>query len=428
MRHYISEVELDNGARGLFINVPDASVMTFNISFRAGEYLVPEEKWEVPHLMEHLILGANKQFPRGRDFQADFERNGAYSNASTGTYDITYESECADFEWKRILDRMIIPLTEPLFLEDEYKAEFGNVREELTARSNNHFRHLSLALREAYGYRSTTYQNRLELMKNVELEDLIGHYKETHYTSNMRFVIAGKLSPARREHIKTRLSSIELPEGDGRKVLPVEKPIGLKKPLFIANDTVDNFYFYLDTFMKRRMSDKELHAMSLVNSMLTETLHSRILGAAREHGLVYGMNSNIHFDMNCTNWWFGAQVQPKNAAKLFEIMIKEINEVKNGKITRDDLKAAKQYRLGRFQRDVQTIAGLSGGYMGRYFFEDVVEEYTKTPEHIRSVTKAQIVNGVNELFAEDNWGLGILGGVDRKPANKLARQINVLWQ
>lgn len=428
MRHYISEVELDNGARGLFINVPDASVMTFYISFRAGEYLVPEEKWEVPHLMEHLILGANKQFPRGRDFQADFERNGAYSNASTGTYDITYESECADFEWKRILDRMIIPLTEPLFLEEEYRAEFGNVREELTARSNNHFRHLSLALREAYGYRSTTYQNRLELMKNVELEDLIDHYKETHYTSNMRFVIAGKLSPSRREHIKARLSSIELPEGEGRKDLPVEKPKGLKKPLFIANDTVDNFYFYLDTFMKRRMSDKELHAMSLVNSMLTETLHSRILGAAREHGLVYGMNSNIHFDMNCTNWWFGAQVQPKNAAKLFEIMIKEINEVKNGKITRGDLKAAKQYRLGRFQRDVQTIAGLSGGYMGRYFFEDVVEEYTKTPEHIRSVTKAQIVNGVNELFAENNWGLGILGGVDRKPANKLARQINVLWQ
>ncbi|MBI5357325.1 insulinase family protein [Candidatus Saccharibacteria bacterium] len=428
MRHYVSETELSNGARGLFINVPDASVMTFYISFRAGEYLVSEDKWEVPHLMEHLILGANKSYPRGRDFQADFERNGAYSNASTSTYDITYEAECADFEWKRILERMILPLTEPLFLEEEFHAEVGNVKEELTARSNNHFRHLSLALREAYGYRSTTYQNRLELIKNVELEDLIDHYKKTHYTSNMRFVIAGKLSPNRRSHIKSRLSSIELPGGKGRKKLPIEKPKGLKKPLFISNDTIENFYFYLDTFMRRRMSDKELHAMSLVNSMLTETLHSRILGAAREHGLVYGMNSNIHFDQNCTNWWFGAQVQPKNASKLFDIMIKEINEVKNGKITRDDLKAAKQYRLGRFQRDVQTVSGLSAGYMGRYFFEDVVEEYTKTPEHIRSVTKSQIVKGANDLFAENNWGLGILGGVDRRPANRLAKQISVLWQ
>lgn len=428
MRHYVSETELSNGARGLFINVPDASVMNFYISFRAGEYLVPKEKWEVPHLMEHLILGANKSYPRGRDFQADFERNGAYSNASTGPYDITYEAECADFEWKRILDRMILPLTEPLFLEEEFHAEVGNVREELTARSNNHFRHLSLALREAYGYRSTTYQTRLELMSNATLDDLVEHYKKTHYTSNMRFIIAGKLSPNRREHIKAKLSDIALPEGEGRKELPVEKPKGLKKPLFISNDTVDNFYFYLDTFMKRRMTDKELHAMSLVNSMLTETLHSRILGAAREHGLVYGMNSNIYFDMNCTNWWFGAQVQPKNAAKLFEIMIAEINKVKGGKITRDDLKAAKQYRLGRFQRDVQTVAGLCGGYMGRYLFEDAVEEYTKTPEHIRSVTKAQIVNGVNELFSEDNWGLGILGGVDRRPANKLSKQISVLWQ
>jgi predicted Zn-dependent peptidase len=91
MKHVVTEVILTNGIKGLFIHVPDASVMTFEVNFRAGEYLVPTKKWEAPHLMEHVLLGANEMIPKARLFQAEFEKNGAYSNASTGTYDITYE-------------------------------------------------------------------------------------------------------------------------------------------------------------------------------------------------------------------------------------------------------------------------------------------------------------------------------------------------
>ena len=96
--------------------------------------------------MEHVLLGANELIPKARDFQAEFEKNGAYSNASTGVYDITYEAECADFEWERILELMLVAITKPLFLRDEFKAEYGNVKDELTARSNNHFRTLSLTV------------------------------------------------------------------------------------------------------------------------------------------------------------------------------------------------------------------------------------------------------------------------------------------
>src|SRR5690606_12905099 len=169
--------------------------MTLEIDFRAGEYLVEDAKWEAPHLMEHVLLGANKQFPKARVFQAEFEKNGAYNNASTSSYDITYEAECADFEWERALDLTMMAIAEPLFLEEEFIAEFGNVREELSARSNNHFRHLSLALRETYGFKAKTDNARLEIMDNVTLDDVNDHYKRTHTTSNMRFVIAANITP-----------------------------------------------------------------------------------------------------------------------------------------------------------------------------------------------------------------------------------------
>src|SRR3954468_17701311 len=151
MKHTVSEVSLKNGSKGLFVHIPSASVMTFDINFRAGEYLVNPEKWEVPHLMEHVLLGANELIPRARDFQAELEKNGAYSNATTSVYDISYEAECADFEWDRVLGLLLVAITRPLFLEEEFQAEFGNVQEEMAARANNHFRRLSLEMRKNLG-------------------------------------------------------------------------------------------------------------------------------------------------------------------------------------------------------------------------------------------------------------------------------------
>lgn len=427
MKHIVSEISLPNGVKGLLVNVPDAQVMNYYVSFRAGEYLMPLDKWEAPHIMEHLLLGANKKIPRARDFQADFEKNGAYSNASTGVYDITYEAECADFEWKRILDRMVLAITEPLFLDDEYKAEVGNVREELTARSNNHFRHLSLALKKAYGLRSVTYQERLKLMENVKLEDLLKHYKNTHTSSNLRFVIAGNINTRRASHIKSVFNKIALPKGRGRKQLPEDTPKGLGKPLFISNDTVDNYYFYIDTFLSRRMSDEQLYAMSLLNSLLTETLYSRIWGTARERGLLYGMSSNIAYDEGYTNWWFGAQVRPDNARAVMSIIMAELSKVFEGKISANDVKSARQYRLGRFQRGAQTVSGIAHFYMGRYFLEDYIDDFYSTPERIKAVTKSQMVSSAKELFREKCWGFGVLGGTDARQVEMLHKQIAPLW-
>ncbi len=427
MKHNVSELVLPNGARGLLVHVPDATVMTFDVNFRAGDCYAPPDKWETAHLMEHVLLGANKLIPKARTFQAEFEKNGAYSNASTSSYEITYESECAELEWDRILDLLLVAVTKPLFLQEEFDAEFGNVREELTGRSNNHFRHLSLALRNKYGFKMLTDQARLKLMDNVNLNDIRGHYKRTHTSSNMRFVIAGKLLPERRKQIKEILSSIELPKGKGRLELPEETPRGLAKPLYIHNNTVDNLYFYLDTFMGRRLRDPEVDALGLVNTMLTETLYSLILGTARERGLVYGMSSGFGQTKASSGWWIGAQVLPKNAQPLLDIVIKELRSVFKSKLKEEDVAAAKQYSLGRYQRSGQTVGGTAAGYSYRYFFDDEIDDYYKVPERIKAVSRNRIVNVMEELFAEKTWGLGVLGNVGEEFATKMSKQLKILW-
>lgn len=427
MKHIVTEVTLKNGAKGLLIHIPDASVMSFEFNFRAGEYLVSPEKWETPHLMEHMLLGANERYPKSRLFQAEIEKNGAYSNASTSVYEISYEAECADFEWDRILDLMLLAIAKPLFLADEFDAEVGNVREELTARSNNHFRHLSLALREKYGFMAKTDEERLKLMDNVTVSDVREHYERTHTTRNMRFIIAGNLTPKRYDAVVEALENIELRTGTSRIDLPNERPKSQKSPVYIPNKTVKNLYFYIDSFMLRRMTERETDALNLVNTMLTETLYSKILGTARERGLVYGMSSGFGQAKLSSNWWFGAQVSQRNAPALFEIIVDELNNIFRGEIAAEDIEAAKAYALGRFQRSAQTVAGVAGGYSGRYFFDEVLDDYYQVPRRIKDVTKNDIVEIATAFFAEQIWGLGVLGNCEKSFANELYKQIEPLW-
>lgn len=428
MKHTVSELVLKNGAKGLLVHVPDASVMSFELNFRAGEYLVDEKKWETPHLMEHILLGANEQFPKARYFQAEIEKNGAYSNASTGVYDITYEAECADFEWDRILGLMLVAVTKPLFLQEEYEAEFGNVREELSARSNNHFRHLSLALRKEYGFMAKTDQERLKLMDNVNIDDVRNHYKKTHTSRNLRFIIAGNITPRRHDAIVATLENIALPMGHGRLALPNERPQTQVKPLYIHNKTVKNIYFYVDSFMNRRMDEYESDALGLVNTMLTETLYSKILGTARERGLVYGMSSGFGQTKQASNWWFGAQVSRKNAPALFDIMVGELGKVFDGEIAAEDIEAAKAYSLGRFQRSAQTVGGTAAGYSSRYFFDEVVEDYYQVPKRIKAITKDSIVDISRGMFKDDIWGIGVLSNCEKELVKDLHSQLSQLWE
>lgn len=427
MKHTVSEVVLKNGAKGLLLHIPHASVMSFDINFRAGEYLVQADKWEVPHLMEHVLLGANELIPRARDFQAELEKNGAYSNATTGVYDITYEAECADFEWDRVLGLLLIAITKPLFLEEEFAAEFGNVQEEMAARSNNHFRRLGLEMREQMGLIAKTDAERLELMGNVGVADVREHYTRTHFAPNMRFLIAGNLSAARRKSMVKLLESIDLPAKGRRFALPEEKARRLTRPVYVPNDTVENLFFYIDTFIKRRLSEAETDSLGLANTMLTETLYSRILGTARERGLVYGMNSGLSNTKSASNWWFGAQVSDKNAQALLKITVNELRKVMAGDIPEKEIKATKQYALGRFQRSAQTVGGTAAGYAGRYFFDGEIENYYRIPERIKAVTKRSIIEVARDMFADDVWGFGVLGNCGEAFTETLREDISSLW-
>src|SRR4051812_5942788 len=78
LKHTIEEIKLKNGARGLLIDVPGATVMSSQFQFRAGNRYAKDKSIEqVAHIMEHMAFGANARFKDEHAFEADFTKNGA---------------------------------------------------------------------------------------------------------------------------------------------------------------------------------------------------------------------------------------------------------------------------------------------------------------------------------------------------------------
>lgn len=426
MKHTVNELILKNGARGLVIDVPGAQVMSTQFHFRAGNRFVRDKAiHETAHIMEHMAFGANKRCKDAQDYEAEFTKNGAYHNAFTSDTSMVYEAECAKFEWDRVLDLQRTAITEPLFLEDEFVSERGNVKSELTGYLNSPDRLLWPRMAQELGEDSLTFPERLAVLNDIKLADIKEHYKRTHTAGNMRFVVAGDFS---REQGKLYdlLNAWELPEGE-RLPIPVDE-LHSAGAFLIRRKDAPNLTFGFSVNVSRRLSDEEDNAMDFLNHILTGTLRSRILGRARKKGVVYSMFSDTSTFEHNSSWDFGAQANIDTVDQLIDIMVEEVAAVLAGKLDDSEVEAAKSYALGRHQMGAQTVGRINNWYAGRYFFDGKIEDFMKQPETINAVTKEQIIDIARQFFEANCWTFGAYGNSDIAFVRELASKLEPLFE
>ncbi len=400
MRHSVEEVALKNGAKGLLIDIPGASVMDTRVQFRAGiRYAKTPDVYEIAHVVEHLSFGANAKYRSEQSYEADFTKNGAYHNAWTSDYSVCYETECADFEWERILELKRIAITSPRFNEEELKSEKSTVRAELTGYLNDYNRLLWPRLQKAIGEDSPTFSERIKTISNIELKDIREHYRRTHTAKNMRFIIAGQIGRSRKRQIIRMLENWELKEGERFKIPRDE--LHAADPIAIRRKDANNITFGFSYITPRHLDSAEVQAMNCLNHILTGTMNSKIFGQARKRGLAYGMGSSLMSGKHLTSWDFDGEVNTENSIELFDLTQKELAKVLNGELSDDDIEAAKSYAIGRYQMGAQTVGQIADYYSDTYFQSGEISRYDLIPDVIKSLKKATIIDLARE-FAGTN--------------------------
>ncbi|MDO4759323.1 MAG: pitrilysin family protein [Candidatus Saccharibacteria bacterium] len=422
MKHSVEEITLKNGAQGLLIDIPDASVMNTKVQFRAGmRYAKRPELHEIAHVVEHLSFGANARYKDEQAYEAEFTKNGAYHNAWTSDFSVCYETECADLEWERILDLKKVAITSPRFNEAELKSEKGNVRSELTGYMNDYARLLWPRLQKAIGEEAPDLQERIKTIGNIELKDIREHYRRTHTANNMRFVIAGKIKHRKKELIRL-LESWELAPGQ-RFDIPKDE-LHSSDAILIRRKDASNITFGFSFVTPRRLDPTEIQTMCCLNHILNGTMNSKIFGQARKCGLIYGMGSGLSSSAHYASWDFDGEVNLESSTELFELIQQELIKVLNGELEDGDIEAAKSYALGRYQMGAQTVAQVSDFYSDAYFLTGEIEKYENLPAIIRRIDKPTMVELAREFANSGIHAFVAVGSVEKAIINQLASKLH----
>lgn len=424
MKHSVEEVSLKNGARGLLIDVPGASVMDTRVGFRAGiRYAKTPELYEIAHVVEHLSFGANAKYRDEQSYEADFTKNGAYHNAWTSDFFVCYETECADFEWERILDLKRIAITSPRFNEEELKSEKSTVRSELTGYLNDYSRLLWPRLQKGIGEDSPTFSERIKTISNIELKDIREHYRRTHTAKNMRFIIAGQLNRGRKKQIIRMLEDWDLKEGERFKIPHDE--LHAADPILIRRKDASNITFGFSYVTPRHLSADEYEAMGCLNHILTGTMTSKIFGQARKHGLTYDMGSSTANGKHFASWDFEGEVNTENAEALFDLARKELAKVLNGEIKDTDIEAAKSYALGRYQMGAQTVGQIADYYTETYFTAGEIASYDSFPEIIKKMDKSDLINLAREFVGTGVQAFAAVSSEEKQLITELGEKVKL---
>ena len=422
MKHSVEEIQLKNGAKGLLINIPGASVMSTRIQFRAGMlYARNKEVYEIPHLVEHLAFGANSKFKDEQAFEAEFTKNGAYHNAWTSDISVCYETECADFEWERIMDLQQVSICEPRFNDEELKSEKANVRSELTGYLNDYYRVLWPRVQQAVGEDILDLSERIKTISNIELKDIREHYRRTHTAKNMRFIIAGRIR-GRKRKIMRMLENWNLKEGREFEIPTAD--LHTSEAVSIRRKDASNITFGFSLVTPRHLDPEEVFAMNCLNHILNGTTNSKIFGAARKRGLVYGMGSSIASNAHNSYWDFDGEVNIENAEELFNLIQIELMKTLNGEILDMDFLAAKSYALGRLQMGAQTPAQIADYYADGYFTNGTVEKYYNMSNIIKSIDKFKMIELAREFAGSGIKGFAAVSSVEKAVISDLETKLN----
>lgn len=422
MRHSVEEIQLKNGAKGLLINIPGATVMATRVEFRAGMlYAKNKNIYELPHVVEHLAFGANAKYRNEQAFEAEFTKNGAYHNAWTSDISVCYETECADFEWDRIMELQRVSICEPKFNEEELKAEKANVKSELTGYMNDYYRLLWPRVQQAVGEDVLDVSQRRETIANIELKDIREHYRRTHTAKNMLFIIAGKIR-GRKKKIIRALEAWPLKEGEKFEI-PISN-LHSSEAVSIRRKDASNITFGFSLVTPRHLSIREEFAMNCLNHILNGTTNSKIFGTARKRGLVYGMGSSLASNSNSSYWDFDGEVNEENAEELFSLIQAEMMKALNGEISDEDFEAAKSYALGRFQMGAQTVGQIADYYAENYFVSEEVEKYDNVPSLIQATKKSDMIDLAREFAGSGIKGFAAVSSVEKALISSLENRLN----
>jgi len=420
------KTKLQNGLRVITVPVKNANSVTVLILVGTGSKYETKDINGISHFLEHMFFKGTKKRPNTLAISETLDRIGGQYNAFTSKEVTGFWAKVDKKHTDVALDWISDIFLNSKFEKEELEREKGVVVEELNMYLDTPTSYVSELFEDLlYGDQPAGWRivGEKETIMNFNREKLLDYYHNNYSNENTVVCVAGSIDAKEFEgKIKKYFSRIELRKHSKK---PITKEAQSKPGVLIHYKKTDQTHFCLGV-RAYDMYDPRRYTLSLMAVILGGNMSSRLFISVRErNGLGYYVHTSV--DATTDTGYLVTQTGIKNDSleKAIMLILKEYKDLKNNKITEQELKKAKDYVRGTMSLSLDATDSQASFYAS----QEVMGEKVLTPEEKLKMIDKVSVNDIKEvaedIFLNGKLNLSVIGPFEEKEKKNLEKILKI---
>ena len=405
---------LSNGLKIVTFDMPHMQSVALGIWINTGSRFENKHNNGVAHFLEHLLFKGSFRFSC-RKIKESLEGRGGSLNGFTSEELCCYLVKLPFKYLNLALDILSDMVLNPLLNQEDIEKEKNVIIEEIKMHRDLPQSYVHELLDGLLWPGETLGKSILGTSDSITAmsrKDLL-EFKQKNYTpANIVIAACGNLKhQVLLEQAKDIFkSSKQNTRSRFKKIKPYRKTPRIK---LLVKET-EQTHFSLG-FHGLRRSDDNRFALALLNVILGANMSSRLFNEVREKkGLAYQINSQVKYLFDTGSLVINAGVDNDNAIEALQVILKELDKIKQDLVSESEFKRAKEFYLGQLAISLEDTLehmlwiGESVATLDRIFeLNEVIEDIKQIePKDLRDLAK--------EVFKVNDRNLAIIGPLKEK--------------
>ena len=400
------EEVLPSGLRIVALENPGSNTVSVNVFIAAGSLDESPQTAGLAHFYEHMFFRGTPTLS-GLAFKKAIEDRGGLTNASTAKDMTHYFITLPSAEAERGLELLADALIRPELAQSGIDIERDVVLEEYRICENNPGR---IAMDKLYNlaYGEHPYSQSpigtKERIKAFQQVDFVKWKNQEYGPSRCTVVVVGNIDAQRTaQKAKFLFAPFKGSEARKRDLIPPPEPPA-EPVLSEGNGPIGAAMVMLGFPAPSAHDGKDVYGMDVLSFMLGQGPHSKLYRKmVKEDELVNSVDVAYLTPRQRGLMIVSAVGETKQAAEIRNAIIKEIEAIKAGDFTPEDLRRAKAHLLQSFLQNNETNSG-KADTIGFYSALGVPDFWKNYPEEVENVTAEDVVAAAEKYLGGGYWG------------------------
>ena len=399
---------LKNGLTIVGEEIPYLKSVSLGVWINTGSRLESAKESGVSHFIEHMLFKGTKN-RSAKDIARDIDSLGGEINAFTNKECTCYYVHLLDEHINKGIDVLSDMILNSSFNSDDIDKERFVILEELKMYEDSlddlSYDLLAENIYPNDGLGRNILGNR-DTIKNLSREDILNHYNKYYLPNNAIISICGNFKF--NEVVKVIEDKFENWEPKDVDIVVEEAKF---TPCFVAkNKDSEQVNIAISLKAIPEESEKEAYALAVVNNVFGGSTSSRLFQNIREDkGLVYSIYSSQTLFRKCGELGIFASTSEEYLKEVYDLIIKEIKEIKENYITKEELEQSKKQLKGNYILSLESINAKMLSHGESMLLNNKIKDEDEIIEHINSVNMEQVKAIINKVFNIENLGVCIVG-------------------